>query len=128
MSMHIPQEKLDNPELLTEAEIWYIWTRTPHKLPAGVEPPTEAPDREDPPVQQTKVTPLEEQMVPTIGDKGGIVDDEEEDYEEGWNNDQRRAELARRGLSIDGKKEDLVARLRRADTNTLEEDDQSTVG
>lgn len=128
MSMHIPQEKLDNPELLTEAEIWYIWTRTPHKLPAGVEPPTKAPEKEEPPVQKTKVTPLEEQMVPSIGDKGGIVDEEEEDYEEGWNNDQRRAELARRGLSIDGKKEDLVARLRRSDTNTLEEDDQSKVG
>lgn len=127
MSMEIPQEKLDNPELLTEAEIWYIWTRTPHKLPAGVEIP-ETPPAKDPEPAPTKVTPLEEQTVPTIATNGGIVEDEEEDYEEGWNNNQRRAELSKRGLSIDGNKDELIARLRRSDTNTLTEDDDSKVG
>lgn len=128
MSMTIPQEKLDNPELLTEAEIWYIWTRTPHKLPAGVEPPTEAPFKEPAPVAKTKVTPLEEQTVPTIATAGGIVEEGEEDYEEGWNNNQRRAELARRNLSVEGNKEELISRLRRADAGELTPDDESKVG
>lgn len=44
-------------------------------------------------------------------------------YEDGWNNREREAELARRGLSVDGKKEDLVARLKRADAGTLEDED-----
>lgn len=127
MSMEIPQEKLDNPELLTEAEIWYIWTRTPHKLPAGVDRPTKAPAQDEPEPARTKYTPLEEQTVPTIATRGGIVDDDEEDYEEGWNNNQRRAELTRRNLSIDGNKDELIARLRRSDTDTLEDDDHSKV-
>lgn len=40
-------------------------------------------------------------------------DDEEgeEDYGDGWNNDSRRAELAKRGLSVDGNKDELIARL-----------------
>jgi len=128
MSMEIPQEKLDNPELLTEAEIWYLWTRTPNKLLAlGVEAPTAPPEVPEAAPAGTKVTPLEEQQVPTIATKGGIVDDAEEDYEEGWNNNQRRAELTRRGLSIDGNKDELIARLRRSDTDTLEDDDHSKV-
>jgi len=128
MSMEIPQEKLDNPELLTEAEIWYIWTRTPNKLLAlGVEAPTKPPFQEEAPAAGTKFTPLEEQTVPTIATRGGIVDNAEEDYEEGWNNNQRRAELTRRNLSIDGNKDELIARLRRSDTDTLEDDDHSKV-
>lgn len=39
------------------------------------------------------------------------TEDGDEDYDGGWNNDQRRAELARRGLSVDGDKAALIARL-----------------
>jgi hypothetical protein len=52
-------------------------------------------------------------------------DDEEEDAElievpddtdyEAWTNEQRRAELADRGLSVAGNKEALIARLRESD-------------
>jgi hypothetical protein len=44
-------------------------------------------------------------------------DEGEEDYDEGWTNDDRRTELTRRGLSIEGNKAELIARL--------VEDDQS---
>lgn len=66
---------------------------------------------------------------PSIGEPGGIDDesDEDEDYEEGWNNTQRRAELSRRKLSVDGNKDELIARLRRSDTDQLQEDDYSTL-
>jgi hypothetical protein len=46
-------------------------------------------------------------------------DTEDEDYDEGWNNDQRRAELLERGLIAKGDKEDLMARLLRSDSETL---------
>lgn len=42
------------------------------------------------------------------------VDGELEDYES-WTNDDLRAELAKRQLSVDGRKADLVARLREDD-------------
>lgn len=118
---------LSNPDALTDDELWYLWTRNPDLFNRmGLERPT-PPDVPERPPARTKVTPLEQQTVPTIGDKGGIVDDEEEDYEEGWNNNQRRAELARRKLSIDGNKDELIARLRRSDAGTLEDDDHSKV-
>lgn len=41
--------------------------------------------------------------------------DPEEDYEEGWNNDRRRAELSSRGLSVEGNKEELIERLLASD-------------
>lgn len=55
------------------------------------------------------------------------VDDEEdeEDYEEGWNNDARRAELSKRGLSIEGTKDELIARLIRSDNDETTEEDQA---
>src|SRR5690348_2214012 len=43
-----------------------------------------------------------------------IEDVEGDDYEE-WRNDDLRTELAGRGLSVDGTKKDLVARLREDD-------------
>lgn len=46
------------------------------------------------------------------------------DYEEMRNNDLR-SELADRGLSVDGRKEDLVARLVRSDNDALEEGDKA---
>lgn len=43
-----------------------------------------------------------------------IPDDPDDNYEE-WTNDELRAELAQRKLSVDGKKADLVNRLREDD-------------
>jgi len=70
------------------------------------------------------------ETIPTIGDKGGIQSDEgeeeeegEEDYDDGWNNEQRRAELAGRELSIDGNKDEMIARLIRSDEDKLVEGD-----
>lgn len=62
---------------------------------------------------------------PRIGDAGGIDEDDEETYatDDGWNNDKRRAELARRGLSVDGDMDDLIARLRQSDLDQAEEDE-----
>lgn len=50
-------------------------------------------------------------------------DTEDEDYDGGWNNDQRRAELSGRGLSTVGHKDELMARLLRSDTVTLTAED-----
>ena len=50
-------------------------------------------------------------------------DEGTEDYGKGWNNEARRAELAERGLSVDGKSAELVARLIRSDNDELEEGD-----
>lgn len=109
MALQIDKERIDNKDL-TDYEIDYLRTRG--RLPADY-------------FGETK---LADQEVPTIGTSGGIIeDDEEEDYEDGWNNDQRRAELARRKLSVDGNKNDLIARLRRSDLEELEEDDYSTL-
>jgi len=50
-------------------------------------------------------------------EQGGDDDEEDEgsgepeDYDEGWNNDDRRAELSRRGLPVEGNKDELIARL-----------------
>lgn len=52
-------------------------------------------------------------------------DDEDVDYSS-WSNDELRAELARRNLSVDGKKADLVARLEEDDAS--EEDDSESKG
>ena len=101
------------------------------KWPKGVplpDPPEV--DDSDRPARPSKVTPLEEQSIPSIGANGGIVDDgddSEEDYAEGWTNDQRRAELSKRGLSVEGKKDDLIGRLRRSDADELIEGDESTL-
>jgi len=131
MSLKIPQEHLDDPSKLTEYEKLYLYDRG--KLPEGVEPPKRPEPGEAPPIP-SKVTPLEEQTVPTFGNKGGIVEDDDdddssadggpEDYDEGWTNDERRAALAERGLNIHGKKDDLIARLLRSDAGELEEGDE----
>lgn len=123
MSMQIDPERIANEEL-TFLEAKYLRDRG--QLPADYPFPENDLDEVEPPVLTTRVTPLEEQDVPTMGRNGGIVDDDEDgedDYEEGWNNDQRRAALSARGLSVDGKKDDLIARLRRSDLGELEDDD-----
>lgn len=75
---------------------------------------------------------LREDETPKIQNTGGIVGDGSdplervvvvEAYEEGWNNDSRRAELASRGLSVNGRKDDLADRLRRSDTGNLTAED-----
>ena len=125
MSMKVDPEKIAKGKL-TFLEAKYLKDRG--LLPDGYEMP-EAPKEDEDAVHPSalipsRVTPLEEQSVPTIGAQGGIIeDDEEEDYEEGWNNDQRRAALSERGLSVDGNKSELIARLRRSDLGQLEDDD-----
>lgn len=109
MSLKIDKARIESGDL-TEAEYRYLRQRNRlplHMLERGL--------------------PLEEQSVPTIGEPGGIVNDPdaEQDYLEGWNNDQRRTELARRKLSVNGSKDELIARLRRSDTGQLTDDDYS---
>ena len=58
-----------------------------------------------------------EQTSPSIGDKGGIQEDDEDLAYEDMSNDDLRAELASRDLAVSGSKADLIARL--------EEDDAS---
>lgn len=127
MAMTIDPKKIADQEL-TYDEALYLKRRG--RLPATYPMPA-APKGGDveKPAAPTKVTPLEDQSIPKIENKGGIVEDEEdeEDYEEGWNNTQRRAALAKRGLSVDGRKEDLIARLRRADSGQLLPEDTSTL-
>lgn len=125
MSRQIERHKLENPELLDPYDIWYLHTR--NMLPAGVTPPTHSPwdaanfkDEDDEPVE---VEIHEILPAPTISDQGGIIQVEEEDYLDGWNNDRRRAELVKRGLIVMGTKDELIARLRRSDSNQLLESD-----
>lgn len=127
MSRKIDPKRIASGDL-TYAEALYLKHRG--KLPADYEMP-EAPEGEDgeepePGSVRGNSTPLENQSTPTIGNAGGIVD-EDEDYEEGWNNDQRRAELSKRGLSVSGNKDELIARLRRSDAGELEDGDESDV-
>lgn len=44
-----------------------------------------------------------------------VVEDEDGDDYETWTNDELRVELSRRKLSVDGKKAEMVARLREND-------------
>lgn len=44
-----------------------------------------------------------------------VVEDEEGDDYETWTNDELRVELSKRKLSVDGKKAEMVARLREYD-------------
>lgn len=54
----------------------------------------------------------------------GDDDEGEEDYLEGWTNETRRVELSKRGLSVSGKQDDMVARLIRSDKDELIEGDK----
>lgn len=147
--LNIDQEKIEAEEL-TWFEAQYLKDRG--RLPKGY-PMPEAPEEEPPEVPKSRVTPLEEQTVPTIevldedpepapskarvtpledqalptiSEPGGIVEeDEEEDYLVGWNNDQRRAALSSRGLSVAGGKDELIARLRRSDVDELIDGDEA---
>lgn len=109
MALHISKERIAERDL-TDLEVAYLQQR--NRLPKNY-------FDEGPAAQES----------PTIGDSGGIEDDDEDeaDYEDGWNNDQRRAALAKRKLSVDGKKDELIARLRRSDAGQLTDDDYSTL-
>lgn len=131
MTREIDQEALANQSLSWE-DAKYLQDRM--KLPAGypMPDPPEQDDDEDfsPPSPKSRVTPLEDQSELVMGRNGGIVDDDEdseEDYVGGWNNDQRRAALSERGLSVNGNKDELIARLRRADAEELLDEDYSEV-
>jgi hypothetical protein len=133
MTREIDPDDIAN-ENLSWDEAEYLRVRG--RLPEGYEmpdPPDDG-DDDDPSEKEylpSKVTPLDEQSVPVMGNQGGIVEDSGElegvggDYskEEGFNNDKRRAELAKRGLSTDGNMDTMIARLRRSDADELYEDD-----
>jgi hypothetical protein len=126
MTREIDPDALETGNLTWE-EAEYLRVRG--RLPADYEmpDPTEDEGEDEPVAARTKVVPLEKQDVPRIENRGGIDDDDEEDYEVGWSNDQRRAELTRRGLSVTGNKSELIARLRRNDTGDSTDEDQETV-
>ena len=132
MTREIDPEDIESGNL-SFAEAEYLRVRG--KLPKDYEMPEpedgdlqEVLEVADQPPVPTKKTPLEDQDVPSIGNRGGIDDDEdgEDDYstESGWNNDSRRAELSKRGLSVDGRQAELIARLRRSDAGELVEGDE----
>ena len=52
---------------------------------------------------------------PAIKVPNAEADDEAEDYDEGWTNNERREELARRDLSVEGNKQELIDRLLESD-------------
>lgn len=122
-----------NPQAIEDQTLSYLdakYLRDRGRLPKGypMPDPPEVVD-EDRPAKPSKHTPLDEQTVPTIAARGGIVvDDEEQDeesYTSGWNNDQRRAELSKRKLSVEGNKDEMIARLRRSDASSLIDGDES---
>lgn len=49
-----------------------------------------------------------------------LVDEDDDDNYEQWTNDELRGELATRQLSVDGKKADMVDRLRKDDEKVAE--------
>lgn len=123
MTREIDPKKLERGSLSWE-EAEYLRVRG--KLPANYEMP-DPPDTPDPePVEKvSRIQPLEDQTIPAIGRSGGIVDDGDEDYDEGWNNNQRRAELSKRGLSVDGNKDEMMDRLIRSDNDELLDEDMA---
>lgn len=118
-----------DPEDIESGNLSYdeaVWLRDRGKLPIDYDmPENDEEEDKDPEPPKSRVTPLENQEVPTIGDNGGIVEEGEEDYDEGWNNNQRRAELSKRGLSLEGAKSELMARLRRSDVDELIDGDEA---
>lgn len=125
MSKNISSEDIKN-ETLSYFDAKYLRDRG--KLPAGYPMPDPPSEDAQAAAKPSRVTPLEDQLSPSIGARGGIIPDTvEDDYEEGWNNDQRRVELTKRGLSVEGKKDELIARLRRSDTGELITGDASTL-
>lgn len=139
MSMKIDPKKIEKGNL-TDAEIFYLQDRG--QLPGHIRPI----ERNMETGQFTKQhlarflqeltleeveDLLEHKRAERIADQpkevnnGGIVEDQEaEDYQEGWTNDSRRAELSRRGLSIEGSKDELIKRLLANDNDEETDDDE----
>lgn len=138
MSREIPQERIESGEL-DEDEILYLQDRG--MLPEYVEPLDPqyyagggypSPDEVPPDLGPLDADEDPQGASPTETDQPDGVeyrltsDEEYEDYDEGWTNATRRAELTSRGLSVEGKKEDLIARLLRSDADELTEEDQAS--
>lgn len=120
MSRHIDPERIASGEL-TDDEVLYLQDRG--LLPDDIEP-LEIKYYEGGNVAPAS-TPEEIEGTPAEGVEYTLSDGDEEDYDEGWTNVQRRAELTNRGLAVDGKKEELIARLLRSDADELTEEDQA---
>lgn len=107
-----------DPSSLTEEDIQYLQDRG-IPLPEGVDPV---------PADEPEPIPLSE--VPNIGDVGTVPDDTLQPLAA----DQYgmaglpalRAELGRRGLSTDGNKKALIARLEESDDPVMDEGDDSS--
>lgn len=137
MTREIDPDDIANENLSYEE---YEYLRVRGRLPKGypaMDPPDDEGGEDDEDQSEylpSRVTPLEDQSVPVMGNRGGIVEDSGEldgvggnySNEEGWNNDKRRAELAKRGLSVAGNKEVMISRLRRFDSEELYDDDYET--
>jgi hypothetical protein len=127
----IDPEKISSGKLsFAEAEYLRVRGRLPADYVMPENKSGEAEDEESEYLPRRSI-PLQEQTVPVMGNLGGIVDETNNfngvgsnySNEEGWNNDKRRAELAKRSLSVSGPKEELISRLRRSDTNELSDED-----
>lgn len=73
------------------------------------------------------VEELERQEAQSSGNWTDQEWDQDEDnegaYLDGWNNDRRRGELSKRGLVIDGSKQEMIDRLKRSDAGELLDED-----
>lgn len=73
------------------------------------------------------VEEIERQEAQSSGQWADVEWDYDEDgdgqYLDGWNNDRRRGELSKRGLVIDGSKQEMIDRLKRSDAGTLLDED-----
>lgn len=142
MSKRIDTSK---PEKLTEDELRYLLQREP--LPRSVKRFLDAnPDRR-PDMNLSRPKPIEDQVHTGTANSYGLTkeqldeavaafkaqqdrdyegegdeegDDEDEVDYDSMTNDELRAELARRELSVEGKKVDLIARLEEDDTSAEE--------
>lgn len=129
MSRQIPPERIDSGDL-TDDEILYLQDRG--LLPEHVDRievryyeganVAELPEASSAPSEEGEVDANEDEGE-APGVEYALSDAETEDYDEGWTNVARRAELTERGLSVDGKKEQLISRLLRSDAEQLSDDD-----
>jgi len=153
MSMKIDPDKIASGDL-TEAEIIYLQDRG--QLPAGVTPIKRDPftgvayaDEGDgwDVVKNFSAEQLkefyrrkkqeEEEGPPRIGDRGGVVEvrgegtegmsegTTEDDYDQ-WTAEELRDSLRENELVVSGKKQELIERLRRYDSDQLTQEDRTS--
>lgn len=132
MSRQIDPERIASGNL-TEDERRYLEDRAIIPREGAITPNPEENVNTDDPTGQLSEWPSDSESTltpPSFGtpdegdDEGSEDEDEYEDYEEGWTNTSRRAALTERGLSVEGKKEELIARLIRSDNDELTDEDQ----